>query len=98
MKTVLSLVLLISSSMTLAAGPCENKAKYGAIRAYKAEVGTIQGSNGVETKADLVQERNGAYSYIVSVMDNNEDGEYWTLDYAVVVKGQDCKIVSVRKI
>ena len=62
---------------------CENYAKYAAIRAYKSEVGTIQGSEGIEFSATLLKLKNEWVEYQVTISDNNEDGETWTVDYWV---------------
>lgn len=94
MKTIIALSIALFSLSTFA---CENYAKYGAIKAYKAEMGTVQGSDGIEYEATLVGLRNDISAYVVSISDNNEDGEYWTVDYSVVLN-KSCKILSVTKI
>jgi len=66
---------------------CENYGKFGAIRAYKSEVGTVQGSEGIEYEiTKTVKKEDPFYSFVVSITDNNEDGEVWTVDYLVETK------------
>ncbi len=81
------------------ASSCANMAKFGAIRAYKAEVGTIQGSDGIQYEATLTGVRGEVASFLVSIYDNNEDGETWTVNYSVVVRKSEnrCSLVSVNK-
>jgi hypothetical protein len=81
--------------------PCANYAKYAAIKAYKAEVGSIQGSDGIEYTATLLKKQGQLVEYKVAISDNNEDGETWTFDYWVQLEKQPnsvCKIIKVRKI
>lgn len=99
--TAVSAFLMMTSAAKAAnEGPCANFAKSGAIRAYKAETGTIQGSNGIEYSAKLIGTRGDISDYLVTIADNNEDGESWEVDYAVKVKGSNssCKILAVKKI
>jgi hypothetical protein len=98
MITLLSLIAFFSPAFATEASPCINMAKYGAIRAYKAEMGTIQGSDGIQYEATLTGTRGEFSSYLVAISDNNEDGESWTVNYTVVVrKTQICSVVSVKK-
>lgn len=107
MNRIYSLLLLslisffAQTELTLAedASTCANMAKYGAIRAYKAEVGTIQGSEGIQYDATLTGLRGEFASFLVSISDNNEDGETWTVNYSVVVRKTEnrCSVVSVTK-
>lgn len=95
---LLSSLFLIPSFAFAAEGPCSNYAKFAAIRAYKAEVGTVQGSDGIEYSASLLEHQGSIYKYSVSISDNNEDGESWTVEYLVDVKReptQSCKVISV---
>ncbi len=58
-----------------------------AIRRYKAEVGTVQGSEGVGHAAVLLdQGARETYHYRCTISDNNEDGKYWEVDYRVTVR------------
>lgn len=84
-----------------AAKPCENYAKYAAIKAYKAEMGTVQGSDGIGYTATPLWVRSSPVSYKITISDNNEDGETWTVGYYVelqVEQDSRCKILEVRKI
>jgi hypothetical protein len=99
MLPIFSLLALISTAFAQDSAPCANMAKYGAIRAYKAEVGTIQGSAGIQYTASLTGVRGDFASYVVAISDNNEDGETWTVNYTVVVRktNQQCALISVKK-
>lgn len=79
---------------------CENMAKSGAIRAYKGEVGEIQGSEGIQYSAELVQTDGQDSQYKVSITDNNEDGDVWTIEYLVTVSDTPakCNVVKVVKL
>jgi hypothetical protein len=99
MITLLSLFAFLNVSFATPEAPCANFAKFGAIRAYKAEMGTIQGSDGIEYEATLTGTRGELSSYVVAISDNNEDGETWTVKYSVVVrKTSACSVVSVKRI
>ena len=95
----LLIALLISTSAVASEGPCANTAKYAAIRAYKAEVGPVQGSDGIQYSAVLKQHNSDILQYVVTISENNEDGEFWEMDYSVKLKGQEasCKVLSVKK-
>lgn len=101
-KLILAVFMILGfgASALASDGPCANYAKYGAIRAYKAEFGTIQGSE-MEYEAELIQENDGVLSYLVSIYDHNEDGEYWTMEYDVDVtrvnRNRSCKLVKVTR-
>lgn len=94
MKTILTIALMLAATAGFA---CENYAKYSAIKAYKAEVGTVQGSDGIGYDATLIALRGDVSAYVVSISDNNEDGEYWTVDYQVVL-GKSCKTLKVTRL
>lgn len=96
---IFSLILTFPAFALASDGPCSNYAKHGAIKAYKAEFGTVQGSDGIQYSASLVEADGNIFDYLVSISDNNEDGETWTIDYDVRVKkeGTRCKVVKVRK-
>ena len=100
-KSLFIAALAISSSVfALEQGPCANFAKAAAIRVYKASVGTVQGSDGIqyEIKKKL-QAKLPFYNYIVSISDNNEDGEFWSVDYFVMTKKvkNSCKVLKVKE-
>lgn len=92
--------LAVQAAPTSAPGFCSNYAKSGAIRAYKAEMGTVQGSDGIQYTAKLATIIGDVASYVVSISDNNEDGERWTVDYSVQVQrqGTACKVLHVKKL
>lgn len=92
-------VLLISAS-ALAQGPCENFAKFGAIRHYKSIMGTVQGSEGIEYSSKFIGTQGNISDYVVTIVDNNEDGEMWEVDYSVQVQdtGKKCKVLAVKQI
>lgn len=102
MKTWTALIIFLGTAAGARAapqGPCANFAKFAAIRAYKAEMGTVQGSNGIDYSAEMIRSDRGTTTYVVTIRDNNEDGEVWEVDYSVRVKGPNplCKILSVKK-
>ncbi len=100
MKLVVSLLILAVSSLAVAqenTQACSNFAKYEAIRKYKADTGTVQGSDGIEYSAQLLKETSTQYQYVVEISDNNEDGEYWTLAYTVTLEKKTCKKVSISE-
>jgi hypothetical protein len=96
MKFALLITLFISS---VAQASCEGKATNYAVRAYEAE-GPVQGSEGMEHETKLVSNRQGILDYLVTIWDNNEDGEAWEVDYQVVVDNKTgaCKKVLVKMI
>lgn len=101
MKTTLLALLAFAFTAPAFAenSPCANMAKSAAIRAYKAETGTIQGSEGIQYEALLVGVRGNNYNYLVSISDNNEDGETWEVDYSVVVQSAGaCRVLSTKKV
>jgi len=84
---------------------CEGFAKAAAIRSYKAEMGTVQGSEGsegIEYGAKIMDNVNpDSAIYIVDIFDNNEDGDTWTVNYLVEVKKnaqQKCIASPAKKI
>lgn len=98
-RSLFSCVFVVFSFLTVfAAGKekatCENMAKNAAIRAYYSEVGVVQGSDGIQYKAKLEKVDGNVNEFIVSISDNNEDGEAWTIDYYVstVDTAGKCKI------
>jgi hypothetical protein len=101
---MLSLIALLSVAVPAQANeiPCANMAKYAAIRAYKAEVGEVQGSDGMQYSAFATSVNNGRITYLVSISENNEDGESWEFGYYVDLRWREkaspqCKIISVTK-
>lgn len=81
-------------------GECANYAKAAAIKAYIAMAGTVQGSEGIQYEIkQKLKAREPFHNYIVSITDNNEDGEVWTLDYFVMTKIENgkCRILKVRE-
>ncbi|KYG68015.1 hypothetical protein AZI87_01725 [Bdellovibrio bacteriovorus] len=100
MKSILALFVLLSSAQSFAANPCENHAKAAAIRTYKAAVGTVQGSEGIQYSSVKEEGWNNPYLYTVTIADNNEDGETWEVDYEVQVqdKAGKCKVLSVKEV
>jgi hypothetical protein len=101
---MLSLIALLSLAASAQANeiPCANMAKYAAIRAYKAEVGEVQGSDGIQYSAVATATRGNYISYLVTISENNEDGESWEVGYNVNLLWQqnakpECKILSVKK-
>jgi len=94
--------LLIFSLNTQAATTteCANHAKSAAIRTYINEVGTVQGSEGIQYEIkEKLKAKLPFHNYIVSISDNNEDGEYWTVDYFVMTKkvGDKCQVLKVQR-
>ncbi|KHD88131.1 MAG: hypothetical protein OM95_10160 [Bdellovibrio sp. ArHS] len=100
MKYLMGAFVMMFSSFALAAGPCENYAKAAAIRKYKADSGVIQGSQGIQYWAVQEAGWNNPYLYTVTIADNNEDGEFWEVDYEVTIQENHgrCKTVSVKEV
>lgn len=101
-KFVMMVLLLSGSVSSLAFGatnPCKNYAKNAAIRAYKSETGTIQGSDGIKYVATQVKNSGQFFEFQVTISDNNEDGETWNVDYLVQLqRNATCKVVKVQKL
>ena len=81
----------------------KERQNFGAIRAYKSEIGFVQGSDGIKYSATLIDntKKENEATYLVGVDDNNEDEEYWTWNYLVEVKKDSegsCKVLSTKKI
>lgn len=102
---MLSLIAMLTLAAPAQANeiPCANMAKYAAIRAYKSQVGEIQGSEGIQYSAKATAVRNNRITYLVTIAENNEDGEMWEFDYNVEILWQEnskpeCKILSTKKI
>jgi hypothetical protein len=109
MKSIATLMIFIFFPQTgfSADQMCENYGKFGAIRAYKAEVGTIQGSDGIEYEVKSMAHHDPYYNFVVTIYDNNEDGEQWSVFYIVKTKKTEklnkkglpiCKVLSTKKI
>ncbi|MBX3040774.1 MAG: hypothetical protein KF789_08730 [Bdellovibrionaceae bacterium] len=103
MKLVASLLFSIfagSVASAQTAAPCANYAKYGALRVYHATMGTVQGSDGAQADARHLNSHGDEHSYVVTISDNNEDGEGWEADYGVRVRGfnQQCQVVFVKEL
>lgn len=101
MNFVFLALLALSAPSMAAEFPCANMAKYGAIKAYKSETGTIQGSDGIQTVAVPTSARGNLISYLVTISDNNEDGETWEVDYTVVLREIStgkCQVLSTKKV
>lgn len=101
-KQSVALAFLVFASTTFAKvdGPCANFAKSAAIKAYKASVGTVQGSDGIEYEiTKKLKARLPFHNYNVAISDNNEDGETWTNTYFVMTKleGGVCKVLKVKQ-
>lgn len=92
---------LYAAAAYAAQDTCVQYAKYGAIKVYKSEVGEVQGSNGMEHSAEFraYNPRTGVYTYLVTISDNNEDGDTWDVNYEVEVKRsiRGCRVVSVKR-
>lgn len=104
-KTLIGLfVSLIGGNLAFAnadANRCENYAKYAAIDAYKAKMGSVQGSDGIKSVAILIKKKGLYIDYKVTISDNNEDGDTWNIDYLVQIQMQlnlQCNIVKVQMI
>lgn len=106
MKSILTALVVLNSTMAMATpakklqAPCENYAKYFAIRDYKSSMGTVQGSDGIEVSSELKYSQGRNYGFEVAISDNNEDGEMWTVLYQIVVKPSSqraaCDLVSLK--
>lgn len=103
MKFLMTALFALTPALAHAGDVCENYAKYFAIRDYKSH-GTVQGSEGIQYESELIyvdtyQDRD-EYLYKVAITDNNEDGEYWTTNYDVLLeqaKGQTkCHLLKLK--
>lgn len=103
MKTLVLIVTFLFTTLPCLANSktCENYGKFGAIRAYKSEVGTVQGSEGISYEViQTLKSEDPFYNFIVAITDNNEDGDVWTVNYLVKTKKlnkkgkQVCKVIS----
>lgn len=100
-KILLSVSFSLLSAYSFASTECVNKAKYYAIQTYHAEMGTVQGSDGISYDAKLLNSaKKSILNYLVSIQDNNEDGETWVAEYKVIInnKNGDCQKKSVKQI
>lgn len=98
MKTIFTAMVFSASLASAgAAGTCANMAKFGAIRAYHSEMGVVQGSDGIQYSAELIDSDANNFSYRVTISDNNEDGDTWDVHYTVKVqlRGRTCKVIRV---
>lgn len=100
MKLFSVLLLSFSATFSYAAEKCEGYAKYFAIRDYKANTGVVQGSEGIDYQSELISSLNDEHTFKVAITDNNEDGQYWTMNYEVVVKeipnSQKCSLEKMK--
>lgn len=97
---ILSAIVFSYSANAEIKGECSNYALSGAIKAYKSMAGTVQGSEGIEYKIkEKLKAKLPFHNYIISITDNNEDGDVWTLDYFVMTKKENgqCKVLKVRE-
>ena len=80
--------------------PCEEDARYSAFSKYYSEMGPLQGSEGVDHHAQLVDDYQQEASYLVYIYDGNEDGDAWTSSYLVKVatEAQACQVLSTDPI
>ena len=92
--------LSVLSMQVFAIEDCSNKAKYYATKVYHAQMGAVQGSDGIEREARLVSERGDILNYVVTLSDNNDEGEAWEVDYRVSIDNSagECTKRYVRKI
>lgn len=98
MKVLIAVLLLAHSGLALAEqGPCENFAKYGALKAYKFEPNTPQ--NEMDYAAKIVDGRGDKALYQVTVSDKTESGKTLKTNYYVTIQAQEssCKVVEVLK-
>lgn len=104
MKKLFNVIIatVLFSGVAQAANLCEGHAKYGAMKAYAEEMGVVQGSDGATRDATLIDNLNAKKAtYIVGISDNNEDGEYWTVNYLVKVglnRANECQVSSTKKV
>ncbi len=93
-KIVLGLLTLSAASFSQAK-PCENFAKFEAIKSYKESTGVIQGSYGIQYSSVLKTVVGKTYTYDIAISDNNDEGEGWTTYYVVSMKKEKNKCVAV---
>lgn len=103
MRFLIMALLALTPAFANAAEICENYAKYFAIRAYKAQ-SSVQESAGIQYESELIYiedyEDRDEYLYAVSITDKNQNGEYWTTNYDVLLeqpKGQKkCLLLKLK--
>jgi hypothetical protein len=95
-KTILVVAAVLLTSLLAQAKPCENIAKYQAIRSYKSEVGTVQGSDGIQYSSSLKSVQGKIYTYEVAVFDNNDEGDTWEVNYIVTIKNDKKKCITLN--
>jgi hypothetical protein len=96
MKALFAVVLLLAASGTaFAEGPCENFAKYGAIRAYKLEAGPQLGE--MTFAAKLMRGKGDKALYHVKISDVPENGQAAYAQYFVTIQAMEasCKVLDV---
>lgn len=104
MKLFVAALLSLLPVSAFAGEVCENYAKYFAIRDYKSQVVGVQGSDGMMYESELVSITPTAdgeeYLYTVQISENNEDGEYWTWEYEVLLSkaanSAKCKLEKMK--
>lgn len=98
-KFILGFVaLVISNTLFANTLECSGVAMQKAMAKYVVESGTIQGSDGAQVSVELaLKAKSPFHNYIVSIYDNNEDGETWTVYYFVMSKFENnsCKVLKV---
>lgn len=77
-------------------GPCASFAKYGAMRAYKADPSVNSGNGEAKYQVDLVKTRSEKSLYLVTV---SEEATRTVASYFVTTEASDatCKILDVSK-
>ncbi len=90
MKFLMTALIALTPALSFAGETCENYAKYFAIQDYKKNVGDVQGSDGMQYESEMISvdtyPDGDEYLYTVSISENNEDGEYWTVSYELLLQ------------
>lgn len=104
MKWLMVVLISFAPGVAFSAEICENYAKYFSIRDYKKNLGSVQGSDGMQYESELISVTTfpdgDEYLYEVSISEKNEDGEYWTVNYEVLLEHdpstQKCSLLKLK--
>lgn len=104
MKFLMTALIALAPAFAFAGETCENYAKYFAIRDYKKNVGDVQGSDGMQIESEMISvgtyPDGDEYLYTVSISENNEDGDYWTVNYEITLEhkkaAQKCTLLKLK--
>lgn len=76
---------------------CRQESKEAALSLYLLNAGVIQGGD-PQVGVVSSQVEDGVRNTIVSIDDQNDEGEYWTVEYLVSAEAEFCQIHSVTEL